>query len=311
MALETCQILGLVSHILLCGKKNLPDGKMWSGREINEKTAYIQARSFMARTLEVNGTECHAEGEAKVSHEKLHLENARKLSGIYFIDPRMGNSKETMKNARKKLEASIAPAMLWKICEEKLWEWCIQKNLNKTCVHSGSQRIYKIAYGRIIADLSWRPYCRKKKQFITALQFGAQIYSFASSHKKNSSSKCKQWTKNWKNWRKSRRGTWQKSEIRKEVIDEARTSGRHSSFCLTDGHLSFEKCWIGGKAPENTKVELYPRRFCKKMILYLMQYSLNKDHQHHKWQQQESWISYPDCQGARDKQLTQYLLEPK
>ena len=42
------------------------DGYTWSGGEINEETADIQARSFMARTLEVNGKECHAEGEAKV-----------------------------------------------------------------------------------------------------------------------------------------------------------------------------------------------------------------------------------------------------
>ena len=34
--------------------------------EINEKTADIQARSFMARTLEDNGKECQAQGEAKV-----------------------------------------------------------------------------------------------------------------------------------------------------------------------------------------------------------------------------------------------------
>ena len=34
--------------------------------EIDEKTAYIQARSFMARNLENNGKECQAEGEAKV-----------------------------------------------------------------------------------------------------------------------------------------------------------------------------------------------------------------------------------------------------
>ena len=34
--------------------------------EINEKTADIQARSFMARTLEENGKECQAEGEAKM-----------------------------------------------------------------------------------------------------------------------------------------------------------------------------------------------------------------------------------------------------
>ena len=34
--------------------------------EIDKKTAYIQARSFMARTLEVNGKACQAEGEAKM-----------------------------------------------------------------------------------------------------------------------------------------------------------------------------------------------------------------------------------------------------
>ena len=43
-----------------------PDGFLWSGREINEKTADIQARSLMARNLENNGKECQAEGEAKV-----------------------------------------------------------------------------------------------------------------------------------------------------------------------------------------------------------------------------------------------------
>ena len=42
------------------------DGYMWSRERFNEKTAYIQARSFMARTLEVNGKACQAEGEAKV-----------------------------------------------------------------------------------------------------------------------------------------------------------------------------------------------------------------------------------------------------
>ena len=35
-----------------------PDGYTWSGEEIDEKTAYIQARSFMARVMEINGKEC-------------------------------------------------------------------------------------------------------------------------------------------------------------------------------------------------------------------------------------------------------------
>ena len=51
----------------------------------------------------------------KWSHEKLHLENARKLRGIYIIDPGDKEFKETIKNARKKLETSVAPAMPCKI----------------------------------------------------------------------------------------------------------------------------------------------------------------------------------------------------
>ena len=51
----------------------------------------------------------------KWSNEKIHLENERKLRGIYFIDPEDREFKETIKNARKKLETSVAPAMPCKI----------------------------------------------------------------------------------------------------------------------------------------------------------------------------------------------------
>ena len=51
----------------------------------------------------------------KWSNEKLHLENARKLCGIYFIDPEDKEFKETIKNARQKLETSVALATPCKI----------------------------------------------------------------------------------------------------------------------------------------------------------------------------------------------------
>ena len=64
----------------------------------------------------------------KWSNEKLHLENARKLRGIYFIDPEDKEFKETIKNARKKLETSVAPAMPCKI-------------MKKNCGSGGSNKI--------------------------------------------------------------------------------------------------------------------------------------------------------------------------
>ena len=51
----------------------------------------------------------------KWSNEKPHLDNARKLRGIYFIDPEDKKFKETIKNARKKLETPMGPAMPCKI----------------------------------------------------------------------------------------------------------------------------------------------------------------------------------------------------
>ena len=43
-----------------------------------------------------------------------------------------------------------------------------------------------------------------------------------------------------------------------------------------------------------------------------MHYSQNKDHdhEHRTWRRQKSWISFPDCQGAQDKQLMQYPISP-
>ena len=73
----------------------------------------------MARALESMGKHAKLKEKQKWSNEKLHLENAQKLRGIYFIDPEDKEFKETIKNARKKLETSIAPAVpckFMKIC---------------------------------------------------------------------------------------------------------------------------------------------------------------------------------------------------
>ena len=50
--------------------------------------------------------------------EKPELDNARRLRGTYFIDPEDKEFKETIKNARRKLEIPMAPAMLCKTCKK-------------------------------------------------------------------------------------------------------------------------------------------------------------------------------------------------
>ena len=74
------------------------------------------------------GRNAQLKEKQKWSNEKLHLENARKLRGTYFIDLEDKEFKETIKNARKKLRTSVTPAMPCKI-------------MKKNCGSGGSNKI--------------------------------------------------------------------------------------------------------------------------------------------------------------------------
>ena len=78
--------------------------------EINKQSSYIHARTHMTRSL----VECVERFTAKKTHwatEKPMLENARKLKGIDSVGPSDMEFKDTMKNARKKLQAQMESAM--------------------------------------------------------------------------------------------------------------------------------------------------------------------------------------------------------
>ena len=114
-----------------------------------------------------------------------------------------------------------------------------------------------------------------------------------------------------KEWEKHEKiPAWDLTKVRSksEVIDQARTK-----FILPYWWTSVT--WImpnWRQSTKNTKVELYSEVTLWKMIPGLMQYQLNKDHQHLKWRQQKIMeIPSPDCLVAMDKQQTQYQLIPK
>ena len=52
----------------------------------------------------------------KRAFEKPKLDNARRFGGNYFIEPEDKEFKETIRNARRKLETPLAPAMPCKTC---------------------------------------------------------------------------------------------------------------------------------------------------------------------------------------------------
>ena len=117
MGLETCQFLGQVSHNLLFWKKNLLTDICGPGERLTRKQLTSRPDHLWPELWKSMGKHAKLKEKQKWSEEKLHLENARKLRGIFFVDPEDTEFKETIKNARKKLETSVAPAMPCKIAK--------------------------------------------------------------------------------------------------------------------------------------------------------------------------------------------------
>ena len=107
-------------------EEKAPDGYMWSGERLTRQQLTSRPDHPWPELWKSMGKNAKLKEKQKWSDEKLHLENARKLRGIYFIDLEDTEFKETIKNARKKLVTSVAPAMPCKIL--KNCEWCIQQN---------------------------------------------------------------------------------------------------------------------------------------------------------------------------------------
>ena len=147
--------------------------------------------------------------------------------GIYFIDPEGKEFKETIKNARKKLETSVAPAMPCKI-------------VKKNCGSGGSNKIEQdlSVFWKLmnLQDCVWEI----QYQIImkTILQESKSIYCnitlwftnlFPCLEPWRFPKQRQQWTRSGKNEEKIRSGTWQ-VRSKSEVIDEARTLGAKVHF---------------------------------------------------------------------------------
>ena len=87
------------------------DGYTWSGGRLTRKQLTSRQDYLWPELWEKMGKHAKLKEKQKWSNEKIHLENARKLRGIYFIDPEDKEFKDTIKNARKNLETPMAPAL--------------------------------------------------------------------------------------------------------------------------------------------------------------------------------------------------------
>ena len=294
----TCQILVQVSHNLLYWQKTSRRIYVVRVRDWRE-SSWHPGQNIYSQSSGNQWESTPSWRKAKVVSWKAPSWKRTKIARDLFHRP-WGYG------IRKKLEILVALAMHCEILKS-----CgsgASNIIETTCVHSGSEWIHKNAYGNSIPQNHEDHIAGKGWKFITALQLGSQIYSYASSSE-NSCSESSGGQGMGKIGHNFGVGTWQKSEVRKRW--SMKQGRRAQKFISPHWHLSSDKCWIGGKAPKNTKVKLYSVVILQKMIQTLMQYSLKKDLQHLKWQQLKSWISSPDCQVAMEKQETQYQRTPQ
>ena len=160
----------------------------------------------------------------KWSDEKLHLETHENCEGSISSTPRIRSSKKPSRTrlSWKHQWLLLCPAKLWKIVGVA----DPTKLKIETCVYSGSWWIHRNAYGKFDTASSWRPYCRKRW-----LQHYNVVHKFIPMPQAVKFHAAKAAVdKEWEKLEKVSAWNLTKVESKKQVIDEARTSGATVHF---------------------------------------------------------------------------------
>ena len=267
--------------------------------EINEKTVHIRPDHLWPELWEKIRKNAKLKERQKWSHEKPHLDDARKLRGIYFNDPEDKEFKETIKNA----------AMPCKI----------SKN-HQNCGNGDKSNKIKSKLACILeASESTRPRMGESLpnhhqdhivgEGYNSLQHYNLVHKFIPMPQAMKIPAAKAAVD--KEWEKLENiSAWNLTKVRskKEVIDEARTKGEKVHFALL-----MDICHL-----KNAELEASTKKYKGRVVLRgdivkddSRSYAVFTEQGSSASQRQKSWISSPDSQVAQDKQLTQYLLIPR
>ena len=234
-----------------------PEGQMWSGARLTRKQLTSRPDHLWPELWEKMGKNANLKERQKWSHEKPKLDNIRKLWGIHFIYPEDKDFKETIKNARKKLETSVAPAMPCKISKNN--QNCGNGDkYNKVrsklaCIlEAGESR--RLRMGESLPNHHEDHIAERGDN---SLQHYNLVHKFIPMHQAVKIPAAKAAVdKEWENWRKFMRGTWRKSEVRKKW---SMKQGRRAQEFISP-HWWTSVIWRmpnWRRSTKNTKVELY------------------------------------------------------
>ena len=191
-----------------------------------------QTRQCVARSMDPNWESRSDLRKARMGNRDTKLDDARRLRGIYFIDPDDGEYKEIIKNARRNEEVPMEAAMpclqgqsqkrtrrarLRKLKGLGVSPTRFQKKKKKhACIVESHESTRQRAESSLTTNHEDH-IASKTKNFFDPLQFCAQVYSDATS---DENSRCKKlpWPRNAKSSRQTQHGIWKKSRAKRRLF---------------------------------------------------------------------------------------------
>ena len=162
-----CQILGEDLQTFTLLKKKLPRGYVWSGRDWQKFRRLPDQIFIWPEEWTKIGKAIHNREKQDWAKEKQTLDNARKLRGLYFIDPDGREYSEILKkhkkNIRKTHGTSHAMQRMVHLRITKVMQSNDKAKDFKTmygCTVEFSS-IHKATSGMLSTHKTWRSHCRK------------------------------------------------------------------------------------------------------------------------------------------------------
>ena len=250
---------------------------LWSGGRLTKRHStsrpdhlWPELWGGMARNAKL--TEKH-----KWAIEKPKLDNARRLRGIYFIDPEDMEFKGIIRNVRKKWKHQWLPQ-------------CLARHSRKA---SMERPVARLMISSLNLRVSWKPVnsLRMEESLPNyhqdhiagtgdhSLQHYNLVHKFIpmSQAMKIPAAKSNSGKRMWKTWKDSYVG---QNKCQKQIWRDWWDKKRRKKY--TSLHWWTSVIWrmpSWRQSTKNTKVELYSEATLWKMILALTQYSPSKDHQ--------------------------------
>ena len=210
-----------------------------------------QTRHCVASSMHQNWEAAQNREEQEWANGKPKLDNARRLRNIYFIDLEDEKYKETMKNARRKLEVPMDEAFRCKkrathssgsqeiVARPKFIQ---QGSKDERRLKSGISWIHRSMSGTISTKRSRRPHSIQKVQVNESSPFGSQMYSMPQVAKIPDAKAAVD-----NEWNKLKTiSAWQLKKVKskKVALQEAQKGQKESPLCYIDGHVLSQECGV-------------------------------------------------------------------